>query len=96
MSDIIIGRPQKGQKTPGSGRQKGVTNGDTAKLRALILGALDDVGGQEYLATQAVEQPVAFLGLIGKVLPKEVAQQIDLTSSLKSITIINAEDLVNK
>jgi hypothetical protein len=74
----IIGRPQKGQKTPGSGRQKGVTNGDTAKLRALILGALDDVGGQEYLATQAIEQPVAFLGLIGKVLPKEVNQTVEM------------------
>lgn len=65
-------RPKKGEKTPGSGRKKGVTNGDTAKLRGLILGALDDVGGREYLARQAIEQPAAFMSLIGRVLPKDV------------------------
>lgn len=65
-------RPKKGEKTPGSGRKKGVTNGDTAKLREMILGALDDVGGREYLATQAMENPAAFLTLIGKVLPRDV------------------------
>jgi len=65
-------RPTKGQRTPGSGRKKGVTNGDTAKLRELILGALDDVGGREYLAKQAIKNPTAFMSLIGRVLPKDV------------------------
>ena len=70
---------EKGMSRPeGAGRKKGVTNGDTAKLRALILGALDDVGGQEYLATQAIEQPVAFLSLVGKVLPKELNQTLEV------------------
>ncbi|MFZ2403698.1 MAG: hypothetical protein WAW41_01075 [Methylobacter sp.] len=67
-----IGRPKGSPKTPGSGRKKGVTNGDTAKLRELILGALDDVGGRKYLAAQALENPAAFMTLIGKVLPKDV------------------------
>ena len=68
---------EKGQPRPeGAGRKKGVTNGDTAKLRELILGALDEVGGQSYLAQQAYENPNAFMGLIGKVLPKEVVAEV--------------------
>jgi hypothetical protein len=44
----------------------------TAELKDLILGALDDAGGQAYLATQAKENPGAFLSLVGKVLPLKV------------------------
>lgn len=51
------------------GRQKGSQNKITKQLKDMILGALDDVGGQAYLAQQAIDEPVAFLGLIGKVLP---------------------------
>src|SRR4051794_32839625 len=39
----------------------------------MILGALDDVGGQAYLMRQAEENPTAFLTLIGKVLPTTLA-----------------------
>jgi hypothetical protein len=35
----------------------------------MILGALDKVGGEDYLARQAIENPGPFMGLIGKVLP---------------------------
>jgi len=35
----------------------------------MILGALDDKGGREYLARQADENPTAFMALVGKVLP---------------------------
>ena len=35
----------------------------------MILGALDDAGGQAYLERQAEENPTAFLTLLGKVLP---------------------------
>jgi hypothetical protein len=74
---------EKGQPRPeGAGRKKGVTNGDTAKLRELILGALDEVGGQSYLAQQAYENPNAFMGLIGKVLPKEINADITGESRL--------------
>lgn len=55
---------KKGSKKPeNSGRKKGVTNGDTAKLRAIILGALDRAGGEDYLVRQADESPAAFLAL---------------------------------
>lgn len=45
----------------------------TKALKEMILGALDDAGGQQYLARQADENPVAFMGLLGKVLPTTLA-----------------------
>lgn len=77
-----IGRP----KPEGSGRKKGVTNGDTAKLRELILGALDQAGGQDYLYQQAFDEPKAFLQLIGKVIPKEVENRISGDLAISTIT----------
>lgn len=63
----------KGKPRPAnSGRQKGTCNGDVAKLRGLILNALDKAGGEEYLYQQSIENPSQFLSLIGKVLPKDV------------------------
>lgn len=59
-------------KTSGQGRPKGVPNKVTKQLKEMILGALDDAGGQQYLVSQAMENPSAFLTLIGKVLPSEV------------------------
>lgn len=56
----------------GKGRKKGVPNKVTADLRAMILGALDAVGGQEYLQSQARENPQAFLTLVGRTLPKDI------------------------
>ena len=38
----------------------------------MILGALDDAGGQRYLARQAIENPGPFLALLGKILPTQV------------------------
>lgn len=35
----------------------------------MILGALSDAGGQKYLATQAQKNPVAFMSLLGRILP---------------------------
>lgn len=62
-------------KPPNSGRKRGQPNKNTAALRDMILMALDKQpgGGVKYLAKQAVEQPVAFMGLLGKVLPTQLA-----------------------
>lgn len=38
----------------------------------MVLRALDQVGGVEYLVQQAKENPVAFLTLLGKILPTQV------------------------
>lgn len=56
----------------GKGRKKGVPNKTTAALKDMILSALDNKGGVEYLERQADENPTAFLSLVGKVLPMTV------------------------
>lgn len=38
----------------------------------MILGALADAGGQQYLVEQASKNPAAFMQLIGKVLPTQI------------------------
>ena len=60
----------KGQKT--GGRQKGTSNKITGTLKDMILQALSNAGGAEYLEKQAKENPNAFLGLVGRVLPLQV------------------------
>jgi hypothetical protein len=57
------------------GRPKGAKNKATAELKEMILGALSDAGGQEYLLDRANDPKTqqAFLSLIGKVLPMTIA-----------------------
>ena len=72
-------QPDKPKKMPpnaGKGRKKGVPNKVTNDIKAMILGALNDVGGQDYLSIQAVANPAAFMSLIGKVIPKEVNAEV--------------------
>ena len=38
----------------------------------MVLGALSDVGGRDYLAARALDTPTAFMGLIGKILPTQL------------------------
>ena len=47
-------------------------NKDTADIRAMVVQALQYHGGWEYLAARALDQPVAFMGLVGRVLPLQV------------------------
>lgn len=73
---------KKGAKTAfdaqkGKGRPKGVVNKNTAALKDMILSALNGAGGVSYLQTQAAENPTAFMTLVGKVLPLQVAGDID-------------------
>jgi dipeptidase len=64
---------KKGEKRPGQGRPKGSKNKETATIRQLIVEALDELGGVEYLKTTAASHPAAFLSLLGKVMPIQVA-----------------------
>jgi len=58
------------------GRKKGVPNKINATVREMILNALDEVGGQQWLVKQATENPVAFMALLGKILPTQVNADI--------------------
>jgi hypothetical protein len=60
---------QPGHDKPGPGRPKGSQSKVTKALKDMILGALDRVGGEEYLAKLAIENSSAFASLVGKVLP---------------------------
>ncbi len=61
----------KGRKT--GGRQAGTPNKLTGELKAMILQALDEKGGVDYLVGVAESHPQAFVSLLGKVLPMTVA-----------------------
>lgn len=74
----------------GGGSRKGIPNKNTAEVKDMILGALQDVGGQEYLSKQARENPNGFMNLIGKVIPKEVKAEV--TGSLELILAQRLKD----
>lgn len=60
----------KGQKT--GGRVKGTPNKVTGDIKQMIRDALSEVGGVDYLKTQAQSNPTAFLGLIKSIVPRDV------------------------
>lgn len=61
----------KGFKT--GGRKPGSVNKTTKELKEMILQALDESGGIEYLKQSAIDNPASFLTLLGKILPMQVA-----------------------
>ena len=72
------------------GRQAGTPNKITSSLREMILGALEDAGGEAYLARIAEEHPVAFMTLLGKVLSATLAgeQSAPIISRLELVPIM--------
>lgn len=72
-SKLQPGAAKRMPPNAGKGRVKGVPNKVTADLKAMILQALDESGGVQYLVGQAEKNPTAFLTLVGKVLPMTVA-----------------------
>lgn len=71
----------------GPGRPKGSVNKTTAILKDAIVAAFDKVGGIDYLARQAEENPVAFMSLMGRVIPLQVdadmQHSVRVTGALK-------------
>ena len=73
----------------GPGRPKGSPNKMPALLKDAVLKAADSAGGPEglvgYLTTQAIENPVPFMTLLGKILPMQGAGESDVTLNLRWI-----------
>lgn len=63
----------RGGRRSGAGRPKGSLDKGNAALREMILMALDQAGGVDYLNRTAESHPAAFLSLIGRVLPTTLA-----------------------
>ena len=86
FTDMASDKPKKRKMPPnaGKGRKAGVPNKVTGDVKAMILGALEQAGGQTYLAEQATQNPGAFMALVGKVLPKDlkVDQQGNMTFTI--------------
>ena len=75
-----------GGKREGSGRKKGVPNKSNADLKAMILGALNNKGGITYLEEQADKNPVAFMSLVGKVLPMTITGDPDAPLKIQIVS----------
>ena len=74
----------------GKGRKLGVPNRLTRDIRTMVETALHEMGGEDYLIQQARQNPVAFLSLVGKLIPTHVRAEVlpnfDLAARLETAT----------
>lgn len=72
----------------GPGRPKGSPNKTTALVKDAVIQAAEKAGDKEgmigYLTRQADENPVAFMGLLGKVLPTQLSGNVGLKVYVRS------------
>jgi hypothetical protein len=80
----------------GMGRPKGIANKATRALKQMILGALNQAGGDAYLLSQTQIKPVAFTTLIGKVLPSEIQAQLTGLLIVQALELIVQKEQVNQ
>lgn len=59
-----------------NGRPKGALNKINSDIKAMIHGALEDLGGQEWMKLKAEENPVAFFSLVSKLIPSQVNAEV--------------------
>jgi hypothetical protein len=71
----VIKKPKHGHGglRAGAGRPRGSKNKISLSLKNMILQALDEAGGVDYLKRLAIENSSAFASLLGKVLPTTLA-----------------------
>jgi hypothetical protein len=67
--DIIKNPKGHGGLRAGAGRPRGSKNKISLALKEMILTALDEAGGVDYLKRLAIENSSAFASLLGRVLP---------------------------
>lgn len=80
----------KGERKVGSGRKPGVPNKVTHDLRLTIVSAMHEAhpeGAKGYLRQMAQQEPVAFMGLVGKCLPKEIIGSVDNNINIQKMEV---------
>jgi hypothetical protein len=70
--------PKKGRNrgNAGKGRPPGSQNKVTATVKMMVLGALDALGGEEWLVAQAKKHPQAFMQMLRQVMPTQVVGDV--------------------
>lgn len=68
------GKFEKGDGRPR--KPKGALNKTTAEIKDMIRNALEKAGGEEYLLSQAQNNPQSFLTLLGKIIPTDVHNKL--------------------
>jgi hypothetical protein len=78
---------QKGSPKTG-GRKPGSQNRVQSDIRAMVVGALNELGGVAYLVRCANDPKTAssFVTLIGKCLPKEIKADVAATHVIGSLS----------
>ena len=74
--------PISGPRRPpaaGKGRPKGAVNKTTASVKEMLLGALEELGGQQWLIEQAKTEPRAFMTLLARLIPAETAGSLEVS-----------------
>lgn len=67
-----MGESTQNRGNAGKGRVKGTPNKLTKTIKEAIEESFATVGGAAYLVRMASEEPVAYMTLLGKVLPTQV------------------------
>jgi hypothetical protein len=67
------GAPKGRPRPPGSGRKRGTLNKDTEAIRLAVMKSFDHIGAWKYLVKISESQPAAYISLLNKILPHEMA-----------------------
>lgn len=69
---VLASAPKRKPPAAGKGRPKGSVNKVTKTIREAIELSFVQIGGADYLAKMATAQPVAYMTLLGKIIPQQM------------------------
>jgi hypothetical protein len=81
------------RKGPGMSRKTGTPNKITKDMKEIIHLAFERAGGVNYLVAQAHAEPKAFMGLLGRIVPVQVALDLAVHFDLGAAMLENQRNL---
>ena len=82
----------KAKRQKVGGRAKGTPNKVTKAVKEALIESFDEVGGKDYLINMAREYPVAYMSLLGKIIPTEMKSTVEGGISVTITTGVPLED----